>query len=110
MKKIEIKEGQLGIFQADCGFTIKVSGGIACVEPDSHCLNYNNDPSGKRYEHDCEHCWYLGNFSGYDGYYCEIGDITVIARYGEGNKYLSGLGFSGILKEIESYARYIKLL
>lgn len=35
--------------------------------------------TGKAYNHDCERCYYLGNFKNHDLYFC---DESVIARYG----------------------------
>ena len=52
------------------------------------------------YEHDCEQCKFLGNYElgkdKYDLYYCEQGAVqpTVIARYGEGRLYMSGMAFA----------------
>lgn len=46
--------------------------------------------------HDCQGCTYLGSCRGHDLYFCgtQIGDPTVIARYGDdGPEYMSGLPF-----------------
>lgn len=52
----------------------------------------NNKP---RYKHDCDGCVFLGQFDGYDLYYCKRSDEdmggTVIARFGnDGSNYASG--------------------
>jgi hypothetical protein len=48
-----------------------------------------------KYQHDCDACTFLGQDSTgkYDLYYCPQGGIlpTVIARYGDGDNYYSGL-------------------
>lgn len=50
-----------------------------------------------RYEHDCAVCRSLGQWKQYDLYFCEkqAAGPTVIARYGVGGDYLSGMGFAG---------------
>ena len=77
------------------------------------------------FEHGCANCTYLGPYSGpgqlhgslsYDLYFCPQGRVpTVIARYGSGGSYKSGLGFEGLddshpLREAERRARLLKLL
>lgn len=44
------------------------------------------------HEHDCGVCMFLGNFDGYDLYYCtqDTKFPTIIARWGRGADYLSG--------------------
>jgi len=122
MDGIEIKEGQIGIFSVDGGFLVRVKDGKTHVIPKTPCcFDHENDPRAKRFHHDCEECVYLGQFtftydSGrerFDAYYCEIIPEfpTVIARYGnEGHQCLSGLGFSGVLEDIENYAKSLGLL
>jgi hypothetical protein len=49
-----------------------------------------------RYGHDCETCQYLGHYEGCDLYYCAQGIYptslpTVIARFGSGPGYISGM-------------------
>ena len=49
-----------------------------------------------QYDHDCEHCTFLGNYEvtgcRYDLYHCERGHVTVIARYSsDAHEYISGL-------------------
>lgn len=48
------------------------------------------------HQHDCSHCTFLGLFQAdaivYDLYHCEqLGNPTVIARFGEDGEYYSGL-------------------
>lgn len=49
--------------------------------------------STPQFEHDCDSCTYLGQFEGYDLYFCQQGTLpTVIARFGnDGHEYLSGM-------------------
>ena len=121
MDGIEIKDGQVGIFSADGDFLVRVKDGETHIIPNTPCFNYKNDPRYKQFHHDCEECVYLGLFNFkcgsqytlYDAYYCEVDSVipTVIARYGdEGSEYLSGLGFGGVLKDIERYARELGIL
>jgi hypothetical protein len=53
------------------------------------------------YVHDCESCIFLGDYDDgtreYDLYFCPTGGLhsnSVIARYGENEKYLSGTRFA----------------
>lgn len=51
-----------------------------------------------QYVHDCDNCIFLGQYMENDGtlydlYFCST-EPTVIARYGEEGKYLSGLRFA----------------
>jgi hypothetical protein len=41
-----------------------------------------------KYEHDCDKCTFLGPYREYDLYVC---DGTVLARYGSGSRYVSGI-------------------
>lgn len=113
MKKIILKEGEVGIFTADGEFIIRVDNGVAHIIPGA-CFIHMNDTAN--YKHDCDKCVFLGVFHGdervYDGYFCNQNSIsTVIARFGdEGSQYLSGLGFDHVLREIETLARHIGLL
>lgn len=43
-----------------------------------------------RYKHDCESCIFLGEFRQYDLYVC-VSSPTIIARFGAGGEYDSGL-------------------
>lgn len=49
------------------------------------------------YQHNCEACTYLGNFDGHDLYHCTQARLpstrTLIARFGPGPDYLSGVEF-----------------
>ncbi len=45
-----------------------------------------------RYEHDCSACQPLGEHEEFDLYFCSAHHPTVIARFGEGPRYYSGLG------------------
>ena len=52
-----------------------------------------------KYQHDCEHCVYLGHFNEHDLYYhphtSVLGQETVVARYGSDERdYDSGLDFA----------------
>ena len=49
-----------------------------------------------RHEHDCEKCIWLGRHEKYDLYFCEQENLfpTVIARFGDGGDYLSGMEFA----------------
>ena len=48
-----------------------------------------------RYEHDCKSCAYLGQYREYDLYYCPQHEFpTVIARFGKGPDYKSGMDFA----------------
>lgn len=51
------------------------------------------EPSAKpRHEHDCETCEFLGTVREFDLYFCtSLGWDTVIARFGPGGEYYSGL-------------------
>lgn len=52
-----------------------------------------------RWENDCEYCKYLGRFKEFDLYYCKQGGLpTVIARYGNGPDYVSGLELGAMHK------------
>lgn len=44
-----------------------------------------------KHEHDCDYCIFLGQLGSYDLYFCPIELPTVIARFGSGGKYLSGM-------------------
>ena len=46
-----------------------------------------------RFGHDCVDCVFLGSYEKHDLSYCEKTSIlpTVIARYGEGGDYVSGM-------------------
>lgn len=47
---------------------------------------------GPRYRNDCEQCVWLGRHSYFDLYFCPQGGMpTVIARFGPGPRYKSGL-------------------
>lgn len=61
-----------------------------------------------RYVHDCPKCFYLGQFSEADLYFCVkgIGGKTVIARIGnEGEMYVSGLEIAALVPELAEAAR-----
>lgn len=46
----------------------------------------------KHEKQDCSGCRFLGYYNGHDLYFCTQGQLpTVIARYGEGSDYISGL-------------------
>lgn len=48
-----------------------------------------------RFTQDCDQCVFLGLYEEYDLYYCPQGDRpTVIARFGEGPEYYSGMGIA----------------
>lgn len=48
-----------------------------------------------RYNNYCKECEYLGQYEEFDLYYCSQGGLpTVIARYGEEEKYISGMNFA----------------
>ena len=48
--------------------------------------------STPQFQHDCDHCHFLGHHEGHDLYVCQSAHPTVIARYGDdGSEYLSGL-------------------
>lgn len=54
-----------------------------------------------KHTHDCDICQYLGEYSGkFDLYFCPGSERTVIARYGEDGKYLSGtiFGYNAICR------------
>lgn len=59
-----------------------------------------------RFKHECKHCVFLGahihNQRWHDLYYCpaNLGEPTVIARYGEGGDYMSGMCFAGTLEPL----------
>lgn len=68
-----------------------------------------------RYQHDCDHCVYLGNYEKCDLYVCvgkaqnEI-DCTVIARYGDQGDYTSGICFRDHIKPLGvAFDRAVKL-
>jgi hypothetical protein len=52
------------------------------------------DENYPRYEHDCNHCVFLGQYGEYDLYYCPQPMIhlpTIVARFGDwGGDYHSG--------------------
>ena len=69
----------------------------------------------RRYGHDCEICTFLGQFEDYDLYFCpqKSGNFTVLARWGEYEKYYSGIAFAknfNPLAEAEKRAREKGLL
>jgi len=64
-------------------------------------------PLKARFKHDCSVCVYLGEFQDYDLYYCPD-EPTVIARYGTGGDYLSGLYFITTFPLLEAYNRASK--
>lgn len=55
-----------------------------------------------RYPNDCPKCVWLGEFGRSDLYYCpqSAGLSTVIARFGPGPAYVSGLTLVDILPEL----------
>lgn len=53
------------------------------------------DAGVPRYRHDCERCTWLGRWHSYDLYWCaQHPTPTVLARYGAGPYYMSGLVFA----------------
>lgn len=62
------------------------------------------------FTHDCDTCIFLGRFEGADLYVHPEGDTTVIARFGEGGNYTSGLVFVGRVRHLtEAHSRALKL-
>lgn len=51
-----------------------------------------------RYEHNCNHCKFLGQHEEYDLYYCpQGGNPTILARFSDKDQdYTSGVGFKHI--------------
>lgn len=64
--------------------------------------------SKPRYEHDCSHCKYLGQYKEFDLYVsgeCNLGIKTVLARFGAEGKYVSGWNsIMPVLKVAQSMA------
>lgn len=59
-----------------------------------------------QFTHDCESCIFLGRFQNHDLYYCNVGNKTVLARYGDwGWEYASGLEFINHHPELTEAAR-----
>ena len=49
-------------------------------------------PLVMRYKHDCSECKVLGQYLGWDLYFCDAGVTTVIARWGDaGEEFTSGI-------------------
>jgi len=69
---------------------------------------------GPRYGNDCSECTFLGQCGEYDLYFCTqsgVGIPTVIARFGEGGDYLSGMNSDiPVLKTAKRLARERGLL
>ena len=73
------------------------------------------EEAGPKFKHDCEECQFLGHFRGHDLYYCNQGDPSLIARYGNSPKfYISGMCIGKENKGIhnsemgEAYRRAVK--
>lgn len=62
-------------------------------------------PPGARYPHNCSVCESLGTFEEFDLYFCPSPWVTVIARYGDGSDYKSGLPAVGVDDALTEAAR-----
>ena len=60
------------------------------------------------YQHDCDECVFLDHVVGHDFYYCDKGEFTLVARYGnDGPDYTSGSGdYGGVLAIAHALYRY----
>ena len=67
-----------------------------------------------KHEHDCDECTFVGKFQGdkesFDLYYCKKTYPTVIARFGEGGEYFSGLGLVGYIRSLGEALERVKIL
>ena len=60
-----------------------------------------------RFKHDCDRCKPLGEHGDADLYFCDQGGVglTVIARYGEGADYTSGLNLTPYIPDLAEAKR-----
>jgi hypothetical protein len=65
-----------------------------------------------RYENgDCSSCTFLGRFEEYDLYFCSQGSFpTVIARYGNGPEYYSGMALAETIAPLREAKRRAMLV